>query len=206
MIYIIVIYHLRMRICYMPKVNKTKYAILGMLSIAPMSGYDMKKRFDSSIAHFWNENYGHIYPVLKRLEMEGCVTKSAEQAEGKPQRNVYFITEKGKKELRKWLLLPVERPTLRLELLLKLFFSQELPLGNILRKVEDERSFCELTLNTFDEIESHIQNTHKENRLTEATFWLITLRYGKRYYSAVHDWCDETVHTLEKFKNISGGE
>jgi PadR family transcriptional regulator AphA len=194
------------RVHTVPKVNKTKYAILGMLSFAPMSGYDMKKSFDSSIAHFWNENYGHIYPVLRMLEEEGCVTKKSEQTKGKPQRNVYFITERGKKELRKWLLLPAERPTLRLELLLKLFFSQELPLENVVRKVEDERSFCDRTLKTFDEIESHIQNAHKDEGLTEATYWLITLRYGKSYYSAVREWCDETIRTLEKFKNMSGGE
>ncbi len=72
----------------MPKVNKTKFAILGMLSIAPMSGYDMKKRFDSSVAHFWNENYGHIYPVLGRLEKEGLVTKKTELPQGKPLRKV----------------------------------------------------------------------------------------------------------------------
>ena len=52
----------------MPKENKTKYAILGLLSLAPMSGYDIKIITDNSIGHFWNENFGHIYPVLGRME------------------------------------------------------------------------------------------------------------------------------------------
>jgi len=46
----------------MPKENKTKYSILGLLSRAPMSGYDIKKLTDNSISHFWHENFGHITP------------------------------------------------------------------------------------------------------------------------------------------------
>ena len=54
----------------MAKINKTKYALLGVLSIMSGSGYDIKKFCDSSIGYFWNENYGHIYPMLQRLEDE----------------------------------------------------------------------------------------------------------------------------------------
>ncbi|KPJ87039.1 MAG: PadR family transcriptional regulator [Spirochaetes bacterium DG_61] len=185
----------------MPKVNKTKYAILGMLSFAPMSGYDMKKRFDSSVAHFWNENYGHIYPVLKRLEREGLVIKKTEQTEGKPQRKVYSITEKGRGELKKWLLLPAERPLLRIELLLKLFFGNEVPAENLIEKVEEEKAFCERTLETFDQIEEHIERAVKATMLKESIYWLITLRYGKRYYRALREWCEETIKTLEQLQN-----
>ncbi|MGA9048227.1 MAG: PadR family transcriptional regulator, partial [Dehalococcoidia bacterium] len=47
----------------MPKINKTKYAILGLLSLKPASGYDLKKTVDWNIGFFWNENFGHIYPI-----------------------------------------------------------------------------------------------------------------------------------------------
>jgi DNA-binding PadR family transcriptional regulator len=46
---------------------KSKYAILGMLSIAPMSGYDIKKQVETSISNFWSESYGQIYPALRNL-------------------------------------------------------------------------------------------------------------------------------------------
>jgi len=184
----------------LPKINKTKYAILGMLSFEPMSGYDMKKRFDNSIAHFWNENYGHIYPVLKRLEREGLVVKKIEHTEGKPVRNVYSITEKGRKELYGWLLLPAERPTLRIELLLKLFFGHEVPVENMIQKVESEKTVCEQTLLLFEQIERHIQNHKKEKAIRGAPYWLITLRFGKHYYGAILKWCEETLLTLKRVK------
>jgi DNA-binding PadR family transcriptional regulator len=79
----------------MAKENKTKYALLGVLSLGPASGYDIKKYCDVSIAHFWNENYGHIYPVLRQMEAEGLVDRKTEMNEGKA-RHVYHMTEQGR--------------------------------------------------------------------------------------------------------------
>jgi PadR family transcriptional regulator AphA len=188
----------------MAKTNRTKYAILGMLSLESMSGYDMKKRFDNSVAHFWNENYGHIYPVLKRLEREGLVTKRTETTEGKPSRYIYSITDRGKYALHEWLILPAERPTLRIELLLKLFFGHLVPAQNLIEKVEDEKRFCECTLETFDQIEQHVKSVKSGKALTGAHYWLITLRYGQHYYKAVHNWCEETLEILKKSDEMTG--
>ncbi|MGH9601902.1 MAG: PadR family transcriptional regulator, partial [Terriglobales bacterium] len=47
--------------------NTTRFALLGLLSLGPQSGYDLKKRMEQSIAHFWSESYGQIYPTLRRL-------------------------------------------------------------------------------------------------------------------------------------------
>ena len=35
------------------------HAILGFLSYEPMSGYDLKKLFDQSVAHFWPRSEEH---------------------------------------------------------------------------------------------------------------------------------------------------
>ncbi len=190
----------------MAKTNRTKYAILGMLSLEPMSGYDMKKRFDNSVTHFWNENYGHIYPVLKRLERENLVTKRTETTEGKPSKHVYSITEEGKEDLHEWLLLPAERPALRIELLLKLFFGHMVPTANLVQKVEDENHFCAQTLETFDQIEKHIEEMKSKKTLTGVQYWLITLHYGQRYYRAVQKWCEETLEILNKEDETQGGK
>ena len=51
----------------MSKENKSRYALLGMLSLQPMSGYDLKKFTEESTANFWQENYAQIYPILRQL-------------------------------------------------------------------------------------------------------------------------------------------
>ena len=46
----------------------TSYAILGLLSIAPMSGYDLHQAVDRSIRHMWPISKSQVYAELARLE------------------------------------------------------------------------------------------------------------------------------------------
>src|SRR5260221_4346141 len=86
----------------MAKENKSRYALLGMLSIRPGSGYDIKKFMEQSTSNFWHESYGQIYPLLKQLVDEGLATSHTEKQEGKPERYIYTLTNKGLEELRQW--------------------------------------------------------------------------------------------------------
>ena len=47
--------------------------ILGLLSLGPRSGYDIKTVVDRSTRFFWAASYGQIYPELRRLEDEGLI-------------------------------------------------------------------------------------------------------------------------------------
>src|SRR5437660_1769958 len=86
----------------------TPDAILGLLSMAPMSGYGMRMVISQSIGHFWSESFGQIYPALKRLTAEGCIEKKTERQKGRPDRNMYSLTPKGRERLREWLVVPTE--------------------------------------------------------------------------------------------------
>jgi PadR family transcriptional regulator, regulatory protein AphA len=44
-----------------------KYAILGFLSLAPLSGYDLKKSFDRSLGHLWPADQSQIYRTLSQM-------------------------------------------------------------------------------------------------------------------------------------------
>jgi PadR family transcriptional regulator AphA len=122
----------------MPKENKTRYALLGMLTYRPMSGYDMKKMSDHSISHFWNENFGSIYPVLKRMESEGLVIKNRDERNDGPARNTYTITDEGRRVLTEWLERDPEPRILREELLLQVFYGQWTAPDVIVTKLKKE--------------------------------------------------------------------
>src|SRR2546423_9274663 len=47
--------------------------VLGLLSLGPRSGYDIKTVVDRSTRFFWAASYGQIYPELRRLEEEGLI-------------------------------------------------------------------------------------------------------------------------------------
>src|SRR5256712_8387183 len=103
------------------RANTSRYAILGVLSRRPMSGYDVKKLIERSIAHFWSESYGQIYPILNRLAAEGLAERRRERQRGKPDRHVYSLTSKGRAELLRWLALPARPQPLPSEVLLERF-------------------------------------------------------------------------------------
>ena len=180
----------------MPKINKTKYALLGLLSLGPMSGYDIKKFTDFSISYFWKENFGHIYPVLKRMEEDGLVTKKVEKTEGKPNRNVYSITDLGRDELSEWLEVSPEEHSIRNELLLKIFFGALTSKETIIDMIRDEKERHEKRRLAFDSIEERIITQKGDKFEGDRPFWLITLRYGKKMSHAVTEWCDEAIKIL----------
>jgi len=186
----------------MAKVNKTKYALLGILNHTSGSGYDIKKVCDSSIGHFWNENFGHIYPVLQRMEDEGLITKEVQQNEGRPAKNIFSITEKGKEELDKWLLLPIEREPIRSELLLKIFLSRDVPVKNIIERIREIKSDSEKDLIKYSEIDGILRSGEVKVDKKSLVLWLTTINYGKQSEEAKIKWCDETIKSLEEIEDL----
>lgn len=85
----------------------TRHVVLALLDIHPMSGYDIRAHFPTSLGSLWSASYGQIYPILHRLHTDGLVTRT-EKREGKRERIEYSITEAGKNELLEWLHQPVE--------------------------------------------------------------------------------------------------
>jgi len=177
--------------------NKTKYAILGALNHMPMSGYDFKKFSDGSIAHFWHDNYARIYPVLKELEKDKLVTKETRQSERRPQRNIYSITDKGREELNQWLLQPVEERRLREELLLKIFFSENVPVENLREKIQVEKEKSQKYLEEYLRIEHFLKTDDNTRNEKSLPLWLATLYFGKHFREGIIEWCDQIIELLE---------
>ena len=184
----------------MPVRKKTKYALLGILKISPMSGYDLKKFCDEVVSHFWNENYAHIYPVLKEMEIEGLAIKSPMKTEGRPLKNVYTVTEKGRNELEKWLLEPVEPYRTRDEFSLKFFFSTDVPIDKLIEKIEVRKEEFEKLLAHYIQFEKERDTYNNKEDEKIVIISTILLNAGKHQCKAMIDWCNETLETLEKIK------
>lgn len=185
------------------KTTKSKYAILGMLSIRPMSGYDIKKEIQESISNFWTESYGQIYPVLKSLIAEKLVTRTVQRGAGKPDRHVYSLTERGRKELQAWLAEGATPKVERNELLLKLFFGEEVGVSVSIRHVEQFQKLQRELLEKYKWIEKEIKASNPADD-PNVPYWLMTVRYGQHVRRALLDWCDETLAKLNKMARAAG--
>jgi PadR family transcriptional regulator AphA len=182
----------------MPKENRSKFAILGMLDFFPMSGYDIRKFSAMSIAHFWKEDYGHIYPTLKLLLNEGLAVKTEEALEGKPARHLYSITAEGRAALARWLAEMPNPPNLRIELLLKVFLGSRVAPEALASMLEGEAAACSASYAELAKTEQHLKSMIAEGGESgrEARFQLLTLRYGKSYYESLGTWCRESLEEL----------
>lgn len=178
----------------MAKENKSRYALLGILSLCPGSGYDIKKFMEKSTSNFWNESYGQIYPILKQLVNEGFATSHTEKQEGKPERYVYTLTNKGQEELRNWLTEPIEQAVERNELLLKLFFGRQSTIPDNIKHVQQYHELQARLLHKYQGIEENLRVHCATN--SDLCYSLITVRFGIRRCQALLAWCDETIATL----------
>jgi PadR family transcriptional regulator AphA len=184
----------------MPKENKTKYAVLGLLSRNSLSGYDIKKIVDLSINYFWNENYGHLYTVLRQMEQEGLISREVMHTSGRPDRSVFSITDEGRKVLSDWLVREPEDPPTRIELLLQLFFAGSLSPLVVSEKIEKEKEKAGARLAVYEAISRHIVEHDDGSKQERVPFWLITLSFGVHRERATIAWCDETMETLTRLQ------
>lgn len=103
-----------------------QYAILGLLSWRPLSGYDLKKIMAESSAFYWSGNNNQIYKTLVQLHKEGLVTSQARRQENYPERKEYTITPRGEQVLREWVLSTPELAEFRSTFLIQLAWANRL--------------------------------------------------------------------------------
>jgi DNA-binding PadR family transcriptional regulator len=176
--------------------SSSREVLLGLLTVEPMSGYDLGQSIRASIGFFWNESYGQIYPNLKKLAAAGLVTAKTEKQKGKPDRQVYSITPSGRAHLEKWLAVEPQPEVPRNELLLKLFFGAqagpETVIGYVERMAQRENAF----LKKFREVER--EQIAQMKRYPDAPYWRMAARFGQLELEAHLRWAEETLTALRK--------
>lgn len=104
-----------------------RYAILGYLSTAPGTGYDLARQFDAGLGWFWTANHSQIYPELRRLTDEGLIERSETAITENFGKYTYSLTAAGREELRQWTSAPPSYPPNRDAERLQLIFCDETP-------------------------------------------------------------------------------
>ncbi len=165
-----------------------------MLSLAPMSGYDIRKESASSIGYFWNESYGQIYPALRELKSQGLIKRRAGRSGGNRDRHVYEITDKGREALALWRADPPRSSTVRNELLLKLFFGRRDALAGEIEWIDNLLARETAALREFGRIRRQIMTEQRDH--PSLPFWLTTVSYGEHHARGTIRWCRETRKTL----------
>ncbi len=173
--------------------KKIDCVILGLLSHEELTGYEIKKRMDTTLKYFWSASYGSIYPALNDLVNRGLAAKR-EDTNSKRNKLIYAITENGRDYLKKWLSLPIEKDELRYETLLKLFFGSEkgeqqalIHIEAFEKRIEEELPYLLRAKTILNE---------KLNEDTAHKYYLLTVEFGIKTYQTYLEWCKEARKLL----------
>ncbi len=113
-----------------------RYAILGLLSYQPLSGYDLKKIISESNLFYWSGNNNQIYYSLVELHKDGLVSQQVQPQDNLPAKKIYSITEKGREQLHRWAAAAPELPERRHNFLIQLAWTETLSTPELLALLE----------------------------------------------------------------------
>lgn len=167
-----------------------KHAILGLLSITPMSGYDVGRAFQSSVAHFWYADQSQIYRTLGRLAEAHLITTEVFRQDGKPDRKVHSLTDAGEAELSAWLVAPLDKEQPKEPFLARLFFASRLGRDGVLDLIDQREAQTRALIDT-------LSSTDASGGDLGAMLRTATLHYGIAHAETELAWLRATRQQLE---------
>lgn len=173
-----------------------KHAILGLLSLQPMSGYSLKHdHFDKSIANFWPADQAQIYRTLAALVSDGDIAETDSDPQARATRRTYAITDQGLETLRGWVATPHPPGAERFAFLVQLYAARHLDRDSFLTILRHQRDIRQARLDRYNEIE--IGPFEEEPLRSQARFGAYTLDFGRRYEQMQLDWLSDIIRDVE---------
>lgn len=169
-----------------------KHAILGFLSYQSMSGYDLKKAFDTSVRHFWPADQSQIYRTLSQLEGENLVEKEVIPREDRLDLKIYHITQAGSGELQRWLTTPLPEEDDREPLLVQIFFGGLVTDEAMLTLLDHQIQQAQDRLAIYETIyRAGLERLESFDQPRFGFFTILTLEYGIQSNQVGLDWLQQ---------------
>ena len=173
------------------RVNQTETAVLGALSVAPMTGYALREAIRDVLGHFWSESFGQIYPTLTALERDGHVRRLGSV---RTRASMFEITASGTSRLKDLLAQPVQSAPPRNGLMLRLFFGRQLGVPACTALVSEARADAERNLAQYQAIRRQLLN--EDDSAGDHTYVLLTISAGEHTARAAIAWADQALAEL----------
>lgn len=66
--------------------NGLREAILGLLAIRPMTGYELSRSYRRALQQIWYAPLGQVYPTLRKMRRDGLLRVSVKFQRHRPNR------------------------------------------------------------------------------------------------------------------------
>lgn len=121
------------------ELSDLEVALLALLSIRPMTGYEIYRRNARALEPWWETPRTQIYPKLRELEKRGLIEHEQVVQEGKPNKRLYSLGPSGSEALSHWLGSSIAVPEMRHHMMMRLFLGNLMPAGQTCRLLTDYR-------------------------------------------------------------------
>ena len=137
--------------------------------------------------------------TLKEL---GWVSDTPVEQSGKPDKKVFSVTREGRAELERWLSGPFEDRARRIPLLMRVFFSGELPAENNIGffKALAEQSGTFAAAMDQPAERAGIYAGSIPDAEYKKLYWDMTIDFGRMYAEMLRDWSEKCIEKLEVYK------
>jgi DNA-binding PadR family transcriptional regulator len=183
----------------MARGDQTQAAVLGALSVMPMTGYALRNEIRDTLGHFWSESFGQIYPALVELERQGLVERREAERTGS---STFAITPAGTARLLDLLLEPAQPSPPRNGLLLRLFFGRQLGPSACRTLVQRAREQAQQQLAKLEAVRRELREDREH--AADSPYWLLTVSAGEHTALATIAWADETLAALSELPANEG--
>lgn len=119
--------------------SELEVALLALLSIRPMTGYEIHRHNARAMSPWWETPRTQIYPKLRELEKRGLIEHEYVVQEGKPNKRLYSLRAAGSGVLSSWLAGTITAPDMHHHMMMRLFLGNLLPTEQTCRLLTDYR-------------------------------------------------------------------
>ena len=178
-----------------------RHAVLAALLDGPASGYELAKRFDATIAHYWHATAPQIYQELGRLEREGHVNGVDVPQRDRPNKRVMTITDEGLAELDRFAAETSRPAAFKQDLTVKVRAADVVDPEALLADLRHALDLCRNKLDFYRQNEQLMLKGRSHDKFVAAARRVgpyLTLRRGIRYEQENIEWLAETIDVLSQ--------
>jgi DNA-binding PadR family transcriptional regulator len=170
------------------RLNATAGALLGLLRSGARSGYDLVAEAQLVIGGFWTITRSQVYRELADLADRGLVERGQV---GARDRQPFDLTAKGRAAFRSWVNTSPEPENLRIPLLLRLTFADEIDSDQLRDTISEHRAVHAQRLQTYRSLDRELASAGVIDDQR------VTLAFGISYETAVLRWFDQLPDSMK---------
>ena len=161
-----------------------KTLCLGILALGDASGYEIRKLVgEGQFSFFSDASYGSIYPALTKLTEDGLINYRSENQEGRPDKKIYSLTDRGRTELEETLDKAPAPDKNKSDFLASLLFAEAIHPERLEDMIKDRLAQHEAEIQG---LEAQLTAAQNDQQSTSATRFV--LGYGLALQRAARDY------------------